>query len=178
MRLCLSKSNDGAYSNIWLSVTFKNDPGILTRAVELHEICVKKMRSELGDDNFRTICFAQALPTLLARRSQARGGNVLGVENLGENCITLLTAAHIKNKEHVELGFGIAREWHDGVVEYAKSVGGWKDWVYLNYADKSQNALSTVGDENMRKIRDAALKYDQDGVFQTKCPGGFKITKV
>lgn len=150
----------------------------MSKAAELHDICVEKLRARIPDGDFSTLCFAQGLPTLYAKRSQERGGNVLGLENLGENCISLLVAGHIKDKDHVDYGYRVVRDWYDGVLHYAKGLGLWKDWIYLNYADGSQSPLSTIGEANIRTIREAALKYDPHGVFQTKCPGGFKVTQI
>ncbi|OHF03772.1 hypothetical protein CORC01_01091 [Colletotrichum orchidophilum] len=178
--LALEMTPPFSYHNKWLSATFKNDAGILEKAVELHAECVDKLRAQIPANGFSTMCFAQALPTLYAKRSQERGGNVLGVDRLGGNCITFLAAVHIKDKEHEEFGFRVLQEWYDSLIGYAKhtEVSCWEDWLYLNYADKSQNPLRAYGEDNVNKIRAEALKYDPDGVFQTKCPGGFKITKT
>lgn len=124
------------------------------------------------------MCFAQALPTLYAKRSQERGGNVLGVDRLSGNCITFLAAAHIKDEGDVEDGFRILQEWYDGLIQFTKDRELLEGWLYLNYADKSQNPLRAYGEENVSKIQAVALKYDPDRVFQDKCPGGFKITQI
>lgn len=49
---------------------------------------------------------------------------------------------------------------------------------YLNYSDVSDDPLATYGDDNVKQMRDVANKYDPTGVFQTRVPGGFKISKV
>jgi hypothetical protein len=41
-----------------------------------------------------------------------------------------------------------------------------------------QDPLSSYGPDNVAKIRAAAKKYDPKQVFQTRVPGGFKISKV
>lgn len=51
------------------------------------------------------------------------------------------------------------------------------DFLYLNYADISQPVLQSWGESNIDKLRAASKKYDNDGVFQTQVPGGFKIPK-
>ncbi|ORY11128.1 hypothetical protein BCR34DRAFT_445770, partial [Clohesyomyces aquaticus] len=48
-------------------------------------------------------------------------------------------------------------------------------WVYVNYADKSQQPLATYGRENVENMKTAAAKYDPGQAFQKLCPGGFKI---
>lgn len=62
--------------------------------------------------------------------------------------------------------------------EYAKSEGKFNEYVYLNYADRTQNPLRGYGQENLEYIKKVAETYDPDGVFQTQVPGGFKITQA
>lgn len=52
------------------------------------------------------------------------------------------------------------------------------EFRYLNYSDISDDPLATYGDDNVKKMREVANKYDPTGVFQTRVPGGFKISKV
>ncbi|PTB64859.1 FAD-binding domain-containing protein [Trichoderma citrinoviride] len=51
------------------------------------------------------------------------------------------------------------------------------DFIYLNYADISQNVLSTWGASNLAKLQAVSKKYDPKGVFQTRSPGGYKLFK-
>lgn len=62
--------------------------------------------------------------------------------------------------------------------DYAKSIGKYNEYIYLNYADKTQNPLRGYGDENVEYIRAVAQRYDPDGVFQTQVPGGFKVSQA
>lgn len=62
--------------------------------------------------------------------------------------------------------------------DYAKSIGKFNEYIYLNYADKTQNPLRGYGDENVEYIKEVAARYDPEGVFQTPVPGGFKATQA
>lgn len=64
------------------------------------------------------------------------------------------------------------------MAAYAESIGADNPFIYLDYADKTQDPLSSYGSDNVALLRDAAAKYDPNGVFQTLLPGGFKISKV
>ena len=66
------------------------------------------------------------------------------------------------------------RDFLKEVDDFAKSVDGYIDWTYINYADKAQNPLGSLLDP--KGIQRVALKYDPEGVFQNKTPGGFKIS--
>ncbi|KAI1195490.1 Glucooligosaccharide oxidase [Nemania serpens] len=58
-----------------------------------------------------------------------------------------------------------------------KSNGLLIDFVYLNYADISQNVYQSWGGNSVAKFRAASKKYDPRGVFQIMVPGGYKIPK-
>jgi FAD/FMN-containing dehydrogenase len=59
---------------------------------------------------------------------------------------------------------------------YARSIGADNEYVYLNYADRTQNPLRGYGDENVEYMRRVARGYDPTGVFQHQVPGGFKVS--
>lgn len=52
------------------------------------------------------------------------------------------------------------------------------DWVYVNYAHPGQDGLGSYGTENVRWMKEVAAKYDPEGFFQQRVPGGFKIGRV
>ena len=54
-------------------------------------------------------------------------------------------------------------------------MDGAVDFRYLNYCHGTQDPLRSYGEESLRKMREAAAKYDPAGIFQTRVPGGFKI---
>lgn len=64
------------------------------------------------------------------------------------------------------------------IREYAVSIGADNPYLYLDYADKTQDPLAGYGAENVKKMKAAATKYDPHEVFQTLVPGGFKISKT
>jgi hypothetical protein len=62
---------------------------------------------------------------------------------------------------------------------FAKTIeNGLFDWVYINYADVSQNVLEGYGHDNIRFMKEVAAVYDPLEVFQTLCVGGFKLSDV
>lgn len=58
-----------------------------------------------------------------------------------------------------------------------KSRGYLIGFIYLNYADISQNVLESWGNGSLAKLRAVSRKYDPKGVFQTQSPGGYKLFK-
>lgn len=52
------------------------------------------------------------------------------------------------------------------------------EFVYLNYADVTQDPLKSYGEENVKYMQSVANTYDPYSVFQYQVPGGFKISNV
>lgn len=61
------------------------------------------------------------------------------------------------------------------INKYAASIGKANEYIYLDYADQTQNPLRGYGTANLRKLREVAREYDPGAVFQTLVPGGFKL---
>ena len=80
-----------------------------------------------------------------------------------------------ETRELADAAFSTYKSAVDSVEAYAASVGGAVDFRYLNYCNGTQDPLRSYGEASLRKMREAAAKYDPAGVFQTRVPGGFKI---
>lgn len=165
-------------SDIWFTLTFKNDPQVLQYAVTTHNQLVEEFRTQSPDGDFITQCMFQPLPTLFAKHAADRGGNVLGLDGIGGNAVLWLATLAVRTPEQEAVGRETMVAWVKSVEDFAKSVGSNVEWRYLNYADYTQDPLSSYGKENLELIRAAANKYDPAGVFQTRVPGGFKISKA
>lgn len=66
---------------------------------------------------------------------------------------------------------------HDKHVEVLTEAGVYNPFIYLNYADKSQDPFASYGDNGTTKEHLLAVskKYDPQRIFQIKVPGGFKL---
>lgn len=84
----------------------------------------------------------------------------------------------VNSIEQETIARGRMIEFRETMKQYSVEMGGAVDWEYLNYADISQDPLKTYGEENVEHLRQVAAKYDPTGVFQTRHPGGFKISRV
>ncbi|KAG8676174.1 hypothetical protein FPOAC1_002174 [Fusarium poae] len=167
------------YYNTWFTCSFKNDIRIITKASELHNKLVEELKEFIPDGNFVTQCIYQPLPMVFGQRSVEAGGNVMGVERHQHNGILFLANVMAKTPEQEAFARPKVSDWVRDLREFAATIeGGNLEWTYLNYADKSQNPLGSYGPENIRKMKDAAAKYDPDQVFQKLVPGGFKISDV
>lgn len=159
-------------------MTFANDAAIFTKIVELNEAFVNEWKSLTNDLDFITQCMFQSIPTVFSVHSVERGGNVMGLDSEDRNAIMLLFDIAVKTVEEEAIARPLLRSYGEQMQEFAASKGGLVSWKFLNYADSYQDPLASYGSANVEKIRAAARKFDPEGVFQTKAPGGFKISKV
>jgi len=108
---------------------------------------------------------------------------MLGLENMKYNAILWAGLAGIDPEPpNSELLTSIAQAELNAISaridKFAKSVNGDMDFIYLNYADASQDPLGSYGPEQVKFLRMVAEKYDPEGAFQKRIPGGFKISRV
>lgn len=148
----------------------------MKHAAALHDTMVEELLELLGAGNFTTQCLFQPIPTLFAERSVAQGGNVLGMDAVKTNSIMWLGTGAVASEAQEAIIRPKMLALKDGIEEYAKSVNGNLDWVYLNYADGTQSPIPTYGSANVELIKNVSAKYDPNGVFQSKVASGFKIS--
>ncbi|KAI0377412.1 FAD-binding domain-containing protein [Hypomontagnella monticulosa] len=166
------------YWNNGYSIIFKNDVRILTKALELWMQFVEDWKAQSPDGDFICLGIVQAVPTIFSQHSVEKGGNVLGLERETDNGVMFQAYLMVRGEEQNALGHKRTVALREAQKQYSVDLGGSMDWVYLNYADPTQDPLKSYGEENVAYIRKVASKYDPTGVFQTRMPGGFKISKV
>ncbi|KAI1094302.1 hypothetical protein F5B19DRAFT_490727 [Rostrohypoxylon terebratum] len=169
----------GNYYDTFFTGTLKNDATIVAKASELHEKLVEELQRFIPDGDFITQCIIQPLPKLYCELSKRSGGSIMGVEDQPVNGLLFAAIVMVKTSEQEAFVYPKVKAWVEDVRKFASTVeNGNLPWIYMNYADKSQDVLGSYGIDNVRKMRDAAAKYDPKQIFQKLCPGGFKISHV
>ncbi|KAL4867475.1 hypothetical protein BDV12DRAFT_198168 [Aspergillus spectabilis] len=124
------------------------------------------------DDHLLAI-ICQPLPASVRARSIERGGNMLGLDHIQDDCIQLVWAVEVETAELNDTVSAPLLKKAVGEIEaYARSIDGSSGFLYLNYCDSTQDPLSAYGEENLRKMKDVSATYDPEGVFQRTVPGG------
>ncbi|KAH0430788.1 FAD binding domain-containing protein [Colletotrichum camelliae] len=167
---------------VWASgatLLYRNDKKILQYAANIHEDFFESLQNSIGEDTFDTMVFLQPVTKDYGHIAEEKGGNMLGLENMEGNAIMWTAAVFVKTNE---ADFAIAElrlnEMTSLMNDFSESVGGAEDLVYLNYASSRQDSLGSYGSKSLEYMRKVAEKYDPDGVFQTRVPGGFKLSRA
>ncbi|KAK8098146.1 FAD binding domain-containing protein [Apiospora kogelbergensis] len=168
-------SDPGGERSPWFSLCFQNNKLVANKAAELFEKLVAECRGIA--DLHRIQVVLQQLPKHYAQKNP--GGNVLGMDNsLTEDAILWQGQGYAQARETE----GLLREKLATLTAeleaYAKSVGAATQWRYINYVDPTQDPLKSYGPENIAFMKGVAAKFDPHGFFQTRVPGGFKISHV
>lgn len=137
----------------------------------------KEFQAKIPSNEFTTHVAFQPVPRLFTEKSIESGGNVIGLDRYLHDVILLQISASVKTAELAEWAKVRTKALLEDVRTFA-GKDGLSDWVYLGYAEASQNVLEGYGPDNVQRIKEAAAKYDPEGVFQKLCPGGFKISAV
>ncbi|OGE48297.1 hypothetical protein PENARI_c030G05537 [Penicillium arizonense] len=166
------------YRDTFFTGTFVNTIEMLKRTVEIHNEKIEEAKASVKSTDWTMDTIIQPWPTLFAEHSQERGGNVLGLERFDDNLFQVLIDYSWKDEADDALFNNLANDALEKLNAYAKLVGGDNEYIYLNYADGTQDPLSSYGHKNVDFIRRVAKEYDHAGVFQTQVPGGFKISQV
>ncbi|KAJ5162334.1 FAD binding domain protein [Penicillium capsulatum] len=117
----------------------------------------------------------QPLPSVWLGHASKKGGNSLGVSpEQGNAHVVFLTVKWTDNRASDLVQKAVSR-MQDQVDEYARSRDLKRDLVYLNYAGKTQDPLSSYGKRKLQELKEVAKTYDPRGVFQTQVPGGYKL---
>ncbi|KAK5992201.1 FAD-dependent monooxygenase sdcF [Cladobotryum mycophilum] len=165
-------------SNVWFTLTFKNDARVVQRAFDLQEAFVADLLTIIPANQLVAQSLFQPLPRFFSEIGLKKGGNVLGLDSAKDNSLLWLGAIAVESPEYEAIVRRKAAAMKSCLEQYAISINALVPWQYLNYADPSQNPLKSYGQQNLQFLRSVSRKYDPNGVFQNQVPGGFKLSRA
>ncbi|KAH7014426.1 6-hydroxy-D-nicotine oxidase [Microdochium trichocladiopsis] len=171
------------YRQIWITLTSRNDARFIRAAVDAQAefIAAWKDAHDATQPDFLNYITFQAMPRLLFQHSVEKGGNIIGMdretEEKGDAILFQMQHMVRSAEEEVEARAQLLA-MRRTLKEQSASLRLDMEWEYLGYADGGQDPLSTYGAENIALMKRVAADYDPQGIFQTRMPGGFKISKV
>lgn len=86
----------------------------------------------------------------------------------------LLTASWTLSSDD-DLVNRVADEFIRQTNTLAQQRGLSHEFIYLNYANKTQNPIDGYGAASKAKLQAVSKRYDPKGIFQMGVPGGFKL---
>ncbi|KAF1920383.1 hypothetical protein BDU57DRAFT_552788 [Ampelomyces quisqualis] len=152
--------------------------GVMTKAHKIYLDVLAKLKAKVTGD-WEIYVLYQPQPPSYWQKSLEGGGNVLGLERFNGQVLCLYQPyISWQGAEQDKLFQKAGADLIKPICDYAESIGADNPYLCLDYADNTQDPLKGYGEENVKKMKAAAKKYDPFGVFQNLVPGDFKISKV
>lgn len=166
-------------SYIWFDSAFQNDARVIKFASRRFAQLNKDLErlAPSAKSQLNTNMFLQPLSKSMADKGVKNGGNSVDLNRFTDkhNGILFLVTTAVKDAKSEKLVLPRISAFVDEVEGYAKHLGLYWDWKYLNYARGSQDAIASYGDASMAKLCAASAKYDPNNVFQKLRGSGFKL---
>ncbi|KAH6695204.1 FAD binding domain-containing protein [Plectosphaerella plurivora] len=164
--------------SVWYSTCFHNRLDILQKAASIFEAAVARLAAQYGADSGVGLnIVVQPLGKHFA--VPGAGRNVLGLDKtLTHDSVIWLVQSFSSTAEQEAVLVPIIAEMTAELEAYVESQNANTPWRYYNYVNQDQHPLESYGAENVRFLKAVAAKYDPAGVFQTRVPGGFKLSHI
>ncbi|CAN8098931.1 unnamed protein product [Discula destructiva] len=180
LNMTIELEEPSGYRQILLTLTGLNNERFIRRAVQAQAEFITQWKSDYDatDPDFYNYITFQAMPTFLFEHLTAKRGNMLGMEGLGKNAILFQMQRMVRTPEEEDVAGERLHAMYGTLKTYNQEQGIDVKWKYLGYADGIQHPLGSYGADNVQYMRDVAAVYDADQIFQTRVPGGVKLSKV
>ncbi|KAJ8131493.1 hypothetical protein O1611_g2129 [Lasiodiplodia mahajangana] len=106
----------------------------------------------------------------------AKGGNPMGIPSQDHQWWT--TVVDWKNANDDDAVRSVSVNTGDSWKNLGQKRGLDLPHIFMNDASRDQNPLASYGEENLARLKEIALKYDKDQLFQKLQNGGFLLSKA
>ncbi|KAI9648841.1 hypothetical protein NHQ30_003482 [Ciborinia camelliae] len=162
------------YSNQFATTNFGGGLEFLKTVYSIWNSSISEISSVNGTNWAMVI---QPFPTaFMTSRSEE---NALGLSTSSGPQTLFLLSYSWASADDDEKVTAAAQKLIDDIDAAARKVGvaAANNFKYLNYAAYWQNPIAGYGQKSVQNLKEVSKKYDPNGIFQEKCPGGFKISK-
>lgn len=166
-------------STAWRTLCYKNDDRVIHKTHERSTQLTQTIRDLApADAKFSLGYIIQPLLANIGVQSKAKDLDTMGLGSEEQDSVMLLIMAEFDTPElHAAAAPHIAAAVGD-IEAFAAGLGASTSWLYLNYSDPSQRPFASYGEEAVARLKEVSAKYDPEGVFQTRVPGGHKISRA
>ncbi|KAK8123753.1 FAD-binding domain-containing protein, partial [Apiospora kogelbergensis] len=171
------KVPNGRYT-AWRTLCYKYDDRVIQKTHERSTQLTQTIRDLGSPDKFSLGYVLQPVLKNMATQSQARGLDTVGLGAMSHDSAMFMIMAEFDTPELRDAAAPHIKAAFDDIEAFAAGLGASTSWLYINYCDPAQNPLATYGKEALDRLKEVSAKYDPDGVFQERVPGGFKISRV
>ena len=159
------------YSELYITTTFRSDPDMLRRAYNIYNATIPGL--EDVQNLFWALIF-QPLPPAITSKTSIHGIDPLGLDGNPPLVLALISSAWSLDTDTARV-VQTGRKLISDIEQAAADTGNANRYIYLNYAYQGQDPIRGYGEQNKAFLQEVSRAYDPHGLFQTGCPGGFKV---
>ncbi|KAJ8115796.1 hypothetical protein ONZ43_g4587 [Nemania bipapillata] len=156
----------------YMNITMKPDAATLQACAKIYEEALEPVKTV---ENLRCSWTLQPYARSLLQKSQANGGNSLGLYPEQGSVINVLLLSYWKNASDDDKILDMMKTTLEKNKQQAASRDKLVPYVYMNYAWTDQDPISSYGEPENKTLKAVAKKYDPEAVFQRGFPGPFKL---
>ncbi|KAE8168178.1 hypothetical protein BDV40DRAFT_310079 [Aspergillus tamarii] len=171
----MSEAQPANLLGVWATTTFKSSLAGLQDVYRLWNSSVTELSSVDGLVSSLTF---QAVPPVTGQDGSIGTFGLAPGTHPEKDLVICLIANWWSNTTDSARMLNGTKEFIAAVEKNTEAQGTKVPFTYLNYAASWQDPIQSIGEEQVNFLKKVAAKYDPDGVFQTKVPGGFKISRV
>jgi len=160
------------FSETSITATVKPNFPLLLDIFKLWNATVPLVQSA---ENLQYSMTYQPIPINMINSGPRAGGNLLGLDTSRGPLVVLTLTVQYTSPSSDALVLSTTRTLFANIRTLAARTNDLIPWIYLNYADKTQDVIPTYGAANVAKLRAASVKYDPRKFFQKVQPGGYKL---
>lgn len=154
------------------TMTIKNSPSLMLELVALFKTQIAAITAVKGV--FPVISF-QVISTATISQFTKNGGNSLGITADDGTLILISTANRWSDAADDAAMYAMSDRFYAAAKATATAQGLLHPYIYMNYADRSQDVFTGYGAANKAKLLATADKYDSFSLFRSLLPGGHKL---
>jgi hypothetical protein len=162
----------GKTRRAFATATYKNNLKMLRRFNELADTTMDGISPVVG---LEFTISMQPFGQFITSKSAATGGNFLGLEADDGDRVLFCLSVNWANKADDETVESAIRDLVEQANMEAQNLDAADDYIYQNYAASWQDVYGSVGDKNLKALKEISKRYDPSKLFQKAMPGGFKL---
>jgi hypothetical protein len=167
-----SYSQNGA-RQWYFTTTFKLNKEFMLEAEKMmRETVIEAVKSVSG---FGLSLTLQPVTVEHLQASAAHGPNSLGLSPDDGPLVNLLLPSVHANKDDDQKVIDTVNGLLERLTSLSEEMGIAHRWRFMNYSFKNAPVIDSYGPENVEKMWDVSKKFDPEGFFQKRVPGGFKL---
>lgn len=167
----------GLFRKTWWDTTISaaRSQELLGDITRLYEGYVSKILQEAGNRTFTPFLVLQPITDNVITHMQKNGGNALGLYPADGPLIMIQLSSSWADAALDTLIESSAKDFIDEVEAMAGDRNFLRDFVYMNYAGKSQDVLRRYGEKSYQRMKEIAEKWDLRGVLPELWRGYFQL---